>query len=84
LHLVSSRKKSGSLFADIQLRSKFATPNEEVYLKAFADLVEAERNLRAYFRFYNDHRPHSAHDGQTPSEAYIPSLEPLPINLLCS
>ena len=49
---------------------------EEVYLKAYADLVEAERNLRAYFRFYNDHRPHSAHDGQTPSEVYRPSIEP--------
>lgn len=49
---------------------------EEVYLKAYANLVEAERNLRAYFRFYNDHRPHSSHDGQTPSEVYRPGIEP--------
>ena len=48
---------------------------EEVYLRAYANLVEAERHLRAYFRFYNDHRPHSAHDGQTPSEAYRPKLQ---------
>ena len=49
---------------------------EEVYLKAYADLVEAERGLRAYFRFYNDHRPHSAHDGQTPAEIYHSTIEP--------
>ena len=49
---------------------------EEVYLKAYADLVEAERTLHAYFRVYNDHRPHSAHDGQTPSEVYRPGIEP--------
>jgi len=49
---------------------------EEVYLKAYADLVEAERGLRAYFGFYNDHRPHSAHDGQTPSEIYHSTIEP--------
>jgi putative transposase len=43
---------------------------EEVYLKAYASLVEAERNLDAYFRFYNEHRPHSTHDGKTPAEIY--------------
>ena len=49
---------------------------EEVYLKAYANLVEAERNLRIYFGFYNDHRPHSSHDGQTPSEVYRLSIDP--------
>jgi putative transposase len=49
---------------------------EEVYLKAYANLVEAERNLRIYFDFYNNHRPHSSHGGQTPSEVYRFSIDP--------
>ena len=43
---------------------------EEVYLKAYANVLEAERGLGAYFRFYNESRPHSSHDGQTPREIY--------------
>ena len=49
---------------------------EEVYLKAYANLVEAERNLRIYLEFYNDHRPHSSHDGQTTSAVYRFSIDP--------
>ena len=33
---------------------------EEVYLKAYANASEARRELGAYFRFYNDQRPHQA------------------------
>ena len=33
---------------------------EEVYLKAYANASEAGRELGAYFRFYNDQRPHQA------------------------
>lgn len=43
---------------------------EEVYLKRYETMVEAHSNLAAYFRFYNEHRPHSSHEGQTPSEVY--------------
>ena len=43
---------------------------EEVYLKAYANVREAELSLGAYFGFYNELRPHSSHDGQTPSEVY--------------
>jgi putative transposase len=43
---------------------------EEVYLKAYANVLEAERSLGTYFRFYNESRPHSSHDGQTPWEVY--------------
>jgi putative transposase len=43
---------------------------EEVYLKAYSNVLEAERSLGAYFRFYNEHRPHSSHNGRTPSEVY--------------
>ena len=33
---------------------------EEVYLKAYASASEARRELEAYFRFYDDRRPHQA------------------------
>ena len=33
---------------------------EEVYLKAYVNAGEARRELGAYFRFYNDQRPHQA------------------------
>ena len=43
---------------------------EEVYLRRYETLVEAHAHLDAYFRFYNDRRPHSAHGRQTPAEVY--------------
>ncbi len=43
---------------------------EEVYLKAYANVLEAERCLAAYFSFYNERRPHSRLDDQTPLEVY--------------
>ena len=33
---------------------------EEVYLKAYANVLEAQRRLEDHFRFYNDLRPHQA------------------------
>ena len=41
---------------------------EEVYLKAYANASEARRELGAYFRFYNDQRPHQALGYRTPAE----------------
>ena len=43
---------------------------EEVYLKAYAGAREARRELGAYFRFYNDQKPHQALGYRTPSEVY--------------
>ena len=43
---------------------------EEVYLKAYADAKEARRELGAYFRFYNDQRPHQALGYRTSAEVY--------------
>ena len=43
---------------------------EEVYLKAYANSSEARRELGAYFRFYNDQRPHQALVYQTPAEVF--------------
>ena len=41
---------------------------EEVYLKAYINATEARRELSAYFRFYNDQRPHQALGYRTPAE----------------
>lgn len=46
---------------------------EEVYLKSYRSQIEAYTGLEAYFRFYNDHRSHSAFGiaaPQTPMEVY--------------
>jgi putative transposase len=43
---------------------------EEVYLKAYENGHDAFSNLEAYFRFYNDERPHQALHYQTPKEVY--------------
>ena len=43
---------------------------EEVYLKAYVNAVEARRELGAYFRFYNNLRPHQALGYQTPAEVF--------------
>ena len=43
---------------------------EEVYLKAYANASEARRELGAYFRFYNNQRPHQALSYRTPAEVF--------------
>ena len=43
---------------------------EEVYLKAYANATDARRELGAYFRFYNNQRPHQALGYRTPAEAF--------------
>jgi len=45
---------------------------EEVYLHAYETVSQAKASLARYFRFYNERRPHSALDRQTPDEAYFP------------
>jgi len=42
---------------------------EEVYLHAYESATQARQRLARYFEFYNQRRPHSAHDGQTPDTA---------------
>lgn len=44
--------------------------HEEVYLKRYESVVDAHRQIGDYLRFYNEHRPHSAHGRQTPAEVY--------------
>ena len=43
---------------------------EEVYLKAYANSLEARKALREYFRFYNHQRPHQALGYRTPAEVF--------------
>lgn len=43
---------------------------EEVYLKEYLDVWEAEESLRNYFEFYNYQRPHQSLNYQTPFEVY--------------
>ena len=43
---------------------------EEVYLKAYTSASEARRELGAYFRFYNNQRPHQTLGYRTPAEVF--------------
>ena len=44
---------------------------EEVYLKEYASLREAEAGIAAYFSFYNATRPHQALAYQTPQQVHF-------------
>jgi putative transposase len=43
---------------------------EAIYLHELTDGFVAERVIGEWIGFYNTERPHSAHDGRTPAEAY--------------
>jgi len=43
---------------------------EDVYLRCYESVLELERGLRAYFRFYNEERFHQSLDYQTPAKVY--------------
>ncbi len=43
---------------------------EEVNLKAYANVLDAQRGLEDYFRFYNGLRPHQALGYRTPAEVF--------------
>jgi putative transposase len=43
---------------------------EDVYLKAYTNLVEARVGIDLYFRFYNTRRSHQALGHQTPAAFY--------------
>ena len=54
---------------------------DEIYLRSYQTMTEAETLLTTFFRFYNERRPHSAHDraeGEhfTPMEVYQRDLAP--------
>ena len=48
----------------------------EVYLKSYCSQIDAHANLNRFFRFYNEHRAHSAFAGDvTPMEVYRRDLQ---------
>jgi len=49
---------------------------EEVYLKDYANVKEAVGSLGAYFRFYNQTRPHQALEYRTPYHLYAGTRTP--------
>lgn len=44
---------------------------EDVYLKSYDTVFEAHQDLKKYFDFYNNHRPHQSLNYKTPSEVYF-------------
>jgi len=46
---------------------------EEVYLRAYENVSDARRHLARYMEFYNNRRPHSSLDEQTPDAVYFQS-----------
>ena len=44
---------------------------EEVYLRSYCSVREAEQSIEAYFRFYNQERPHQSLEYQTPQMVYL-------------
>jgi putative transposase len=47
---------------------------EEVYLRAYESVSEAQASLTRYVSFYNARRPHRSLDGNTPDTVYFESL----------
>ncbi len=43
---------------------------EDIYLKDYASVPELDAGLQAYFRFYNQDRPHQSLDYRTPAEVH--------------
>jgi putative transposase len=43
---------------------------EDIYIKDYENVSELESGLTAYFRFYDEDRPHQSLDYQTPGEVY--------------
>ena len=50
---------------------------EEVYLRAYETVSQARAGIGRYLDFYNTRRPHTAHKGNTPDQAYFTRLPPV-------
>ena len=44
---------------------------EEVYLKSYGNINEAEENINRYIKWYNEERKHSSLGKRTPAEVYF-------------
>ncbi len=47
---------------------------EDIYLKAYATMVELKNGLSRYFKFYNEKRWHNSFDRKTPAMVYFETL----------
>jgi Integrase core domain len=54
---------------------------EEVYLKTYADGLEARSGIGQWFRFYNESRPHQALAYETPAAAWAAEVSPVDLPL---
>jgi len=52
---------------------------EEVHLHTYGNVPEARTALGKYLIFYNNKRPHSSLDGQTPDQVYFNLRQPIPV-----
>lgn len=50
---------------------------EDIYLKDYEDVPELESGLTAYFRFYDEQRPHQSLGYRTPAEVYQAGIQGL-------
>ena len=67
---VSCPFSASSATLALKALSMAAEKYEEVYLKAYASVLEAQRGLEDYLRFYNGLRPHQALGYRTPAEVF--------------
>ncbi|NDI23694.1 MAG: IS3 family transposase, partial [Betaproteobacteria bacterium] len=52
---------------------------ERVYLRAYDSVSAARKDIAEYIAWYNDERPHSSLDGQTPTQVWLDSLIPMKV-----
>ncbi len=52
---------------------------ERVYLRAYDSVSAARKDIAEYIAWYNNERPHSSLDGQTPTRVWLDSLIPLKV-----
>ena len=70
-----SMDSRGRCFDNIFVERRWRTVKyEEVYLKEYADVWEAEESLERYFYFYNHERPHQSLGDKTPAQIYYQQI----------
>ena len=62
--------RPSSTISDNALQMRSGSGYEEVYLKDYRVVPEAQAGIRRWFQFYNHERPHQALGYQTPFAVY--------------
>ena len=69
--VVVSRDGRGRALDDVFVERLWRSGKyEEIYHKDYEQTSELERGFTAYFRFYDEDRPHQSLDDRTPGEVY--------------